>query len=125
MIGPTRQHKRRRVQVGAGYSNAMITSSIGAAKKAGSSRVGQMIIDDAIDFILTAYKNIKNRLFRQKKAPTTSRSYAGDYTHEGFNKNIANMSKGISNLEIERIFNGIDNADLNDNFLGVSFQQNK
>ena len=27
------------------------------------------------------------------------------------------MSKGISNVEIERIFNEIDNADLNDNFL--------
>ena len=29
------------------------------------------------------------------------------------------MSKGISNVEIERVFNEIDNADLNDNFVGV------
>ena len=29
------------------------------------------------------------------------------------------MSKGISNVEIERTFNEIDDADLNDNFLGV------
>ena len=29
------------------------------------------------------------------------------------------MSKGISNVEIERAFNEIYNADLNDNFVGV------
>ena len=29
------------------------------------------------------------------------------------------MIKGISNVETERIFNEIDDVDLNDNFLGV------
>ena len=30
------------------------------------------------------------------------------------------MSKGISNMEIEKLFKEINNDDLNENFLGVS-----
>ena len=85
MIGPRRQRKTRRAQVGAGYSNAMITLTIGPAKRVGNSRVGQIITEDAIDFIPKAYQKLKNRLFRREKTLTTNRSYPGDYTHEGFN----------------------------------------
>ena len=32
---------------------------------------------------------------------------------------IENVSKGISNFEIEKIFKEINNEDINENFLGV------
>ena len=60
-IGPRDQHGRRQ-QVGRGLD---LSTAIDLDKRAAGSRLGKMMINDAIDYILTAYKKIKNK--KQKK----------------------------------------------------------
>ena len=62
-IGPRDQHGRRQ-QVGRGLD---LSTAIDLDKRAAGSRLGKMMINDAIDYILTAYKKIKNKKQKTKK----------------------------------------------------------
>ena len=65
-IGPRRQRKRRQ-QAGRGLlpSEAPLSSAFDLTKRAENSKLGKMIIKDAIIFVPTAYSKIKNR-FKKK-----------------------------------------------------------
>ena len=57
-IGP-RNRRRRRQQAGAGLD---LTTAINLGRNAAGSKLGKMMINDAIDYIPTAYKKIKNKI---------------------------------------------------------------
>ena len=61
-IGP-RNRRRRRQQVGAGLD---ISTAIDLGRKAAVSKLGKMMTNDAIDYIPTAYKKIKNKITNKK-----------------------------------------------------------
>ena len=62
-IGPRDQHGRRQ-QVVRGLD---LSTAIDLDKRAAGSRLGKMMINDAIDYIPTAYKKIKNKKKKKKK----------------------------------------------------------
>ena len=71
-IGPRRQRIRRicpknrqkiRQQAGAGLD---LSTAIDLGRKATGSKLGKMMINDAIDYIPTAYKRIKNKITNKK-----------------------------------------------------------
>ena len=61
-IGP-RNKRRRRKQAGAGLD---LSTTIDLGRKAASSKLGKMMINDAIDYIPTAYKKIENKITNKK-----------------------------------------------------------
>ena len=61
-LGP-RNWQIRRQQVGAGLD---LSTIIDLSRKAAGSKLGKMIINDAIDYIPTAYKKIKNKITNKK-----------------------------------------------------------
>ena len=83
---------------------------------------GKTIIDDAVSLLPKAYKLIENRVYRcKKKKAAPSISYYltfGTSPGEYYNQ-FVNIIMGISNFEIERIFNAADIRDLSENFVGV------
>ena len=85
-IGPRRQRKRRK-QGGRGLllSKALLSLAFDLTKREGNSKLGQMIIKRAIDFVPTAYAKIKNRFKKKKtkKADTGGGDY--DLIGEDFN----------------------------------------
>ena len=64
-IGPTNQHRRRQ-QVGRGLD---LSTAIDVGRRAAGSRLGKIMINDAIDYLPTAYKKIKTKL-KQNKTKT-------------------------------------------------------
>ena len=60
-IEPRRQHHRRKKQASRSPDSNMIFSVIDLGRQAAGSRLGKMIIKDAVDYIPTAYKKIKNK----------------------------------------------------------------
>ena len=57
-IGPRNQHRKRQ-QVGGGLD---LSTAIDLVRKAAGSRLSKMMINDAIDYISTVYKKIKNKI---------------------------------------------------------------
>ena len=55
-IGRRSQHRRRQ------QADRELAKAFDLGKKDATSRLGKMLIDDAIDYIPTAYKNIKNKI---------------------------------------------------------------
>lgn len=94
-------------------------------KRAGNNELGQMIIKNAIDFIPTAYTKIKNKLFKRKENRAVVAVVVAvellTLIHT-ITKISVNVSVGISNLGIEKIFKNISNDDLNEHFLCFSFK---
>ena len=45
--------------------------TINLGRKAASSRLGKMMINDAIDYIPTAYKNVKTKIKNKKSKSST------------------------------------------------------
>ena len=85
-IGPRRQRKRRKQgDRGLLSSKALLSLAFHLTKRAGNSKLGQMIIKHAIDFVPTAYAKIKNRFKKKKtkKADTGGGDY--DLIGEDFN----------------------------------------
>lgn len=71
-IGPRKQkirrlepekQRRRRQQASRGFE---IATAFDLGKKSVGSSIGKMLINDAIDYIPTAYKNIKNKIKNKK-----------------------------------------------------------
>ena len=60
--GP-RNKRRRRKQAGAGLDLLM---AIVLGRKATSSKLGKIMINDAIDYVPTAYKKIENKITNKK-----------------------------------------------------------
>ena len=61
-IGP-RNGQRRRQQAGAGLN---LSTTLDLGRKAAESKLSKMMINDAIDYIPTAYKKIKNKITNKK-----------------------------------------------------------
>ena len=61
-ISPKNRQKRRQ-QAGAGLD---LSTAIDLGRKATRSKFGKMMINDAIDYITTAYKRIKNKITNKK-----------------------------------------------------------
>ena len=84
-----------------------------------------MIIKDAIDLVPTVYTKIKNELFKSKKKQAAVVVVEPKTLLVAIIiKIFVTMSVGISNVEIEKIFNYENNGDLNENSIGV-FSSNK
>ena len=73
-IGP-RNQRRRRQQVGRVLDHS---TAIDLARRAAGSRLGKMMINDAIDYIPTAYKKIKNKI-KNKKVKAVLDTGTDDY----------------------------------------------
>ena len=83
-IGPRQQRIRRisprnrqsgRQQTGAGL---IIATAIDLGKRTAGSELGKMVINDAIDYIPTAYKKTKNKM-TNKKVKTVMETGVDDY----------------------------------------------
>ena len=61
-IGPRNRHRRRQ-QASAGLD---LSTAIDLGRKAAGFKLGKMMINDAIDYILTAYTKIKNKITNKK-----------------------------------------------------------
>ena len=61
-IGP-RNRRKRRQQTGAGLD---IAAAIDLGKRTAGSKLGKMMINDAIDYIPMVYKKIKNKITNKK-----------------------------------------------------------
>lgn len=126
-IGPKRQRKHR-AQRGKGLlipPQAVLSVALDMGKRAGNNELGQMIIKNAIDFIPTAYTKIKNKLFKRKENRAVVAVVVAvellTLIHI-LTKIFVNVSVGISNLGIEKIFKNIRNDDLNEHFLCFPFK---
>ena len=73
-IGP-RNRRRRRQQARAGLD---ISAAIDMGIKTAWSKLGKMIINDAIDYIPTAYKKVKNKI-TDKKVKAVMNTGVDDY----------------------------------------------
>ena len=73
-IGP-RNRQRRRQQAGAGLD---LSTAIDFGRKAVGSKLGKMMINDAIDYVLMTYKKIKNKI-TNKKVKAVMDTGADDY----------------------------------------------
>ena len=69
-----RQQRRRRsgAQTGSGYLHAnTVMRGINLAKPGANSDLGKMVIKDTMDLVPSAYRSIRNRFFRKKRAAAT------------------------------------------------------
>ena len=129
-IGPRRQKKtRKKHQEGSGYIDSQnIIRGIDLGKRAANTEVGCMTVDDVVGLIPKGYKVLKTKLFRCKKTTTPFESHqpaqiisSEDYqpvqilSPEDYQK----ITEGLSNFDIEEIFNKVNNSDLLQNFVGV------
>ena len=127
-IGPRKQRKRRRNQVKRGLilNEVLLKTAFNIGKKALGSNFGKMLVKEGIDHLPTMYEKTKKRIKIKnvkKLLDSDLADYAVDHgielVGERLNKSFINMSKDISNIDINRIFNKLNNEDINLNFIGV------
>ena len=64
-------------------TEALITLGVNLAKRGANTKLGKTMIKDAIDFDPTAYKKLKNRLYRKKFKKTSS-----SYEHSPYGEHL-------------------------------------
>lgn len=84
-IGPRRQRIscRRQQQVSRGLDQNAISSALDLGSRAATSRLGKIMINDAIDYISTAYKNIKNKIKNKKVKAVLNARIDGYFVNKG------------------------------------------
>ena len=133
-IGP-RNQKRQKQKGGSFFGNIaklganaltlteILKKGLGIGVKALNSELGKKLVDEEIKHAQELYRLVTSKIKNQNEKRELESNVANYIAEEAQTKQLktclVKMAQGISNFQIEKAFENINDTDINNNFVGV------